>query len=181
MRRIRGGHLVDGFELIRTRPGLAARFWQKVNRSGPIPAHRQEIGSCWIWCGAKTRLGYGEVKILNASFFAHRVAYELTVGRIPDGLYACHHCDNPGCVRPEHLFLGTQLENMRDCFAKKRNGQAVRPESYAASNQPCRICGRYRSPLRHGRCDTCRSYFRRCGSERPFRAADAATGEDARP
>ena len=83
--------------------------------------------NCWLWTGCLDPDGYGRFNVQKAGRWcpmpAQRVAWELVVGPIPDGLLVCHHCDNPACVRPnhpEHCFLGTQLDNMRDMAAKGR-------------------------------------------------------------
>jgi hypothetical protein len=86
------------------------RFWDKVDRSG----------DCWVWTGARRGKGYGDFWYAGKSVAAHRFSYELHVGPIADGLLTCHHCDNRRCVRPNHLFLGTHTDNMRDAKAKGR-------------------------------------------------------------
>lgn len=94
---------------------LATRFWRKVRKTS----------DCWWWLGATTKQGYGHIirggGQRNGYIQAHRAAWELLVGPIPDGLCLCHHCDNKHCVRPEHLFLGTKKDNKQD-YAKKRLG-----------------------------------------------------------
>lgn len=90
-------------------PPLADRFWAKVDTSG----------DCWIWT-ASVRNGYGQFGTPEGIQPAHRVAWTLANGDIPDGLIVCHRCDNPPCVRPDHLFLGTQLDNVRDMIDKGR-------------------------------------------------------------
>jgi len=85
------------------------RFWRKV-RLGP---------SCWEWMGTKSR-GYGKFKESGKTLLAHRVAFLLEFGAIPDGMNVCHHCDNRSCVRPEHLFLGTDSDNVLDSVRKGR-------------------------------------------------------------
>lgn len=91
----------------------AERFWQRVDRSQ----------DCWVWTAslATQRGGYGHFYDDDQRLRrAHRVAWELTYGHIPAGIAVCHHCDNPPCVRPEHLFLETQTGNLRDMRHKGR-------------------------------------------------------------
>jgi hypothetical protein len=91
------------------------RLWNKIERTE----------SCWWFLGAKDSSGYGLVKDgigrrHQRAFKAHRLAYMLFYGPIPDGMQVCHHCDHPACVNPEHLFLGTLLDNMHDRDRKGR-------------------------------------------------------------
>lgn len=76
---------------------------------------------CWIWTAKRNTNGYGQIGINKRSWLAHRASYEAFVGPIPQGHYVCHHCDNPACINPLHLFIGTQRDNMRDM---KRKGRA---------------------------------------------------------
>lgn len=100
------------------------RFWAKVDKGGPAPAHRPELGPCWLWTAALTEGGYGAFRVSRAlSTTAHRWSYEHDRGPIPDGVFVCHHCDVPQCVRPDHLFLGTLLVNNQDMFGKGRSRQ----------------------------------------------------------
>ncbi len=81
-------------------------------------------GGCWIWIGKKNANGYGTLATKKATL-AHRLSWELHVGPIPNGMSVLHHCDTPACVRPEHLFLGTRADNVRDMDAKGRRGFAI--------------------------------------------------------
>jgi hypothetical protein len=91
---------------------LAERFWEKV----------QKRDGCWLWTAAINSAGYG---VLNQGkpprmVYAHRIAWELENGPIPDGLFVLHHCDCKPCVRLDHLFIGDQADNMQDAIKKGR-------------------------------------------------------------
>lgn len=76
---------------------------------------------CWLWTKAKSDNGYGKISTgSSGSDYVHRVAYAIKFGEIPKGAFVCHHCDNPPCANPDHLFLGTQKENMQDAARKGR-------------------------------------------------------------
>lgn len=100
----------------RLRSGVtpAENFWSKVNKGG----------DCWEWTASRTGDGYGHAHF-GAAILAHRLSWVLTRGAIPPGMKVLHRCDNPPCVRPEHLFLGTQADNARDREAKGRSGSHV--------------------------------------------------------
>lgn len=75
---------------------------------------------CWEWAGDRFNNGYGRIKVDGKAVLAHRYAYELAFGSIPAGVFVLHRCDNPACVRPSHLFLGSHTDNMRDMLSKGR-------------------------------------------------------------
>lgn len=88
------------------------RFWKNVNK--------QVDDECWEWLAYCGRGGYGSLMISNKVYLAHRVSWVIHYGIIPDGLPVCHTCDNPGCVNPLHLFIGTCKDNMKDRNKKGR-------------------------------------------------------------
>jgi hypothetical protein len=75
---------------------------------------------CWPWRGTVGANGYGNIRVDGHRVSAHRMAYEVLVGEVPDGILVLHHCDNPACCNPRHLFLGTAKDNTQDMIAKGR-------------------------------------------------------------
>lgn len=95
------------------------RFWDKVNKYGPIPSHAPNLGPCWIWTGAKDKKGYGQFRSGKVMVLAHRFIYEKLVGPIPPNLQMDHICFNTSCVRYfGHLEPVTGLENIRRRYAR---------------------------------------------------------------
>ena len=93
---------------------LEERFWSKVEKSD----------GCWEWTGSADQHGYGRIAVSRSKpRIATRVAWEITRGPIPPGMDVCHSCDNPPCVRPDHLFLGTRRDNMHDAHLKGRTAK----------------------------------------------------------
>lgn len=98
--------------------------FKKGDNSRPLKERFEEKfvkgEKCWVWMAHKNNKGYGVIHVNGGNLLAHRVAYQHTIGEIPEGLMVMHICDNPACVNPSHLILGTQLENMRDMDKKGR-------------------------------------------------------------
>lgn len=86
------------------------KFWSRIEREG----------DCWLWTGPTVNTGYGTVSRYRRHILAHRFAYELTHGPIPEGMKVCHTCDHIRCINPAHLFTGTQKDNVDDMIAKGR-------------------------------------------------------------
>lgn len=92
------------------------RFWPKVDKDGPVPEHRPDLGPCWVWVAGGWKRGYGCFYHDNRMTRAHCFAYELLVGPVPDGLELDHLCRNKGCVNPTHLEPVTHDENIKRHF-----------------------------------------------------------------
>lgn len=99
------------------------RFWEKVSKTD----------GCWEWTGSLNNQGYGQIRIDGKSLLAHRVSWGMAFGPIPDGLLVLHRCDNPPCIRPDHLFLGTFADNSHDMIQKGRQVIRVGEDCVSAS------------------------------------------------
>lgn len=117
------------------------RFWNKIDKST----------DCWNWQAGKDRWGYGRFRLGARSLGAHRIAYQLTYGTIPDGMCVCHRCDNPACCNPSHLFLGTDGDNARDRNAKGRAAN-VHGEQHGRSKFTVEDVKRIRAMYQTGQC-----------------------------
>jgi hypothetical protein len=115
------------------------------------------VTGCWEWIGARNNHEQGQFVVEHKKVLAYRFSWELHRGKIPEGMYVCHKCDNPPCVNPDHLFLGTQSDNIRDCVSKGRlhnwnkaktvckRGHAFTPENtylIKGVRRACAICRR---------------------------------------
>ena len=153
------------------RSGVLSRFWLKVNKGGPV--HPTLGTACWLWTASLNSDGYGNFRFAGVSAKAHRIAYEMCVGPIPDGLELDHLCRIPSCVNPAHLDPVTHVENCRRGLAGKhgyhlRKTHCPRGHAYAGENlyarngqRDCRECirrrGRKRRALQREAIDAGRS------------------------
>lgn len=95
-----------------------ARFWSRVDV--------REDNECWLWLGYTNAFGHGQFSLYTKAKYAHRVAFIIANGDIPKGLQVNHHCDTPACVNPNHLYTGTQQDNMNDKVRRGRGNKGVK-------------------------------------------------------
>ena len=118
----------------RIRKELHERFMNKIVIN--------ELSGCWEWQAAKNNIGYAFIRDGNKMRTAHRVSYELHKGDIPRGLCVCHSCDNPMCVNPDHLWLGTHKDNLTDMKLKGRAAYGSNFRGVTQRKETCPYCGK---------------------------------------
>jgi hypothetical protein len=157
------------------RYALPRAFWEKVNKSG----------ECWLWNGSTNHGGYGQTYMKYRPVSAHRLAWTLEYGPIPDGAWVLHRCDTRNCVRPEHLFLGTPKDNTQDMLAKGRHRNQHHSKTHCPHGHPyegrnlivsvkgwryCRTCREARA---RAQCEQQRSAGTQADLDRPSLQAEA--------
>lgn len=133
-----------------------SRFWRRVDKSGPTPDQTKDyyigLGNCWVHMGAKDSNGYGQIFINGRQMGSHRASWIIHHGPIPDGFCVLHKCDNPSCVRPDHLFMGSHSDNAID-KKRKRRCSAMFGDSNPARRHPERMArGERHSSRTHPGC-----------------------------
>jgi hypothetical protein len=106
-----------------------------------------ETTDCWEWQYATNNLGYGFFRNNDKMRLAHRVSYEINNGPIPSGMCVCHLCDNPVCVNPDHLWLGTVKENMHDMIKKGRANKRTKEDGFRLPRTSCEHCNQVDIPI----------------------------------
>ena len=138
------------------------RFWRMVNKGGPIPNHRPELGACWLWTGTTIKGGYGRFTSGGHKILAHRFAYELLVGPVPGGFELDHLCRVHSCVNPDHLELVTHrvntLRGLAPTALNAKKTHCPQGHPYGEENtrwwrghRICRACHRARQRVRQAR------------------------------
>lgn len=129
---------------------LIKRFFQKVNKSG-----NEKFPDCWIWDAGRTSKDYGSFSYYTKkpAIGAHVASYLFHIGEIPDGQIVRHNCDNPPCVNPEHLILGSHSDNMKDMFARGRNGSSTKKRTHCYEGHLFEEFGVYERKKKNGKTD----------------------------
>ncbi len=130
------------------RPSVEDRFWGRV-RKGP---------GCWVWTGQLNEAGYGILGVNASPRLAHRLSWNIRYGEPPADLAVCHECDNPPCVRPDHLWLGTRGQNFADAVRKGRMRNAGREMTHCKRGHPLSGSNLYLW-RGHRHCRACRAVY----------------------
>lgn len=127
-----------------------ARFWVKVNKSGPTPSHAPNLGRCWDWTASEHTDGYGEFRLNGKVRKAHRVSYEMANGDIPEDKDLDHRCRNRKCVRPDHLRLVTNKQNCEHRSVDSNNTSGYRGVSFHSVSKKWQVYVTHNGRRRYG-------------------------------
>lgn len=145
--------IVNGAQRATPHPSPIERFLAKVDKNGEPPAHRPELGPCWLWTAAKTKRGYGKFGLRTGGWvLAHVFSWEVANDVVPEGLQLDHLCRVTGCVNPLHLEPVTQCENARRASVAVRTDRCIRGHDIGPGGDVyiwngwrwCRECSRIR-------------------------------------
>lgn len=137
---------------------IEQRFWQKVNKNGPLPENLPQLGQCWLWLGWDNGKGYGKFDFGNKKIYAHRFSYQISIGEIPQGLVLDHLCRNRICVNPNHLEPKTNKQNLLATGSKIRNnGKLQREKTHCLMGHEFNEENTYLTKTKQRHCRKCRA------------------------
>jgi HNH endonuclease len=113
---------------------IVSKVYQQINYNGPVL--NESLGKCWVWTGSTYRNGYGRIRIHGNSYSTHRLLYYLHNGIDPMNMLVCHKCDNKLCCNPNHLFVGSHIDNARDSIDKGKFFRSRNPETGRIEKTP---------------------------------------------
>lgn len=146
--------------MVKDRPGTRPPEAHAVNIEDYLASQSDRTGECWLWKGPLSVLGYGRLVVPGGhrgdpKVYAHRLSWEVANGPIPKGMCVLHRCDNPPCIRPSHLFLGTRADNSADMVAKGRSLRGRLLRTHCPQGHDYAVYGRFWGRRGNRACSAC--------------------------